>query len=88
VGVEHAHCIVVCPAPAQGLFVLLRFEKDGTPIASGMVRHVQRKDSEAAHSAMAKLDHGFRMGLWSPDIVTIPARFVNPQEETKVILRR
>jgi len=44
--------------------------------ALGMVHHVHGKDGEAAHTAMAKLDHGFRMDLCSPDNVTIPARFV------------
>ena len=73
---EDAHRVVIFPAPAQGLVVQLRFEKDGTAIASVIVRRVQRKDGEAVHSAMAKLDHGFKMGLWSSKNVTIPARFV------------
>jgi hypothetical protein len=59
VGIDGARGVVVLPAPAQRLVVELRFEQDGTVIASRVVRHVRRKDGQAAHAAMAKLVHIF-----------------------------
>ena len=46
----------------QNVFsVELRFEKDGAPVAPGMVRHVRRKDGSSALRAMAKLFHGIHV---------------------------